>query len=133
MLPALSQALLVKQTIAADALQPTFAAIPDGLSGVAAPAGLLGIAVVNAEKLGLLTTTHHVRWNEGVQVGEVTVEVADEVTYTGAWKSVAVVTFAGQAPYQDFVTVTGPHAAYRHRITTQVTGGSVSTKIVGSV
>lgn len=132
MLPVLSQRLLVNQTIPADAVQPLFALIPDGLSGVRVPDALVGIAAVNTEKLGLITTTHHARWTEGVLQGEVTVEVADEVNYTGAWTPVAVLTFNGQAPKEDYVTVAGTFGAYRHRITLPVQGGAVTTKIVGT-
>src|SRR5437016_3236434 len=132
MLPAISQALLVSQNLPADAVQPKFALIQDGVNGARVPDALVGIAAVNCEKLGLVGSTHHVRWAEGVLEGEVTIEVADEVNYTGAWTPVAVVTFSGLAPKQDYVTVAGTYAAYRHRITQPVQGGSVSTKIVGS-
>ncbi len=133
MLPALSQWLLVNQNLPADAIQPLFAQLQDGTSGVQVSSSLQGIAVVNCEKLGLLSTTHHVRWLEGVLEGEVTIEVADEVNYPGAWTPVAVVTFTGQAPRQDIVTVAGGYGAYRHRITAPVQGGSVTTKIIGSI
>ncbi len=136
MLPALSQRLLVNQTIPADPMQPKFALIPDGVSGVAVPAGLVGIAVVNCEKLGLISTNHHVNWAPGVLEGEVTIEVADEVNYTGAWTPIRVVNYQTtsstvQAPKQDVVTIDGTFAAFRHRITGYVAGGSVTTKIVG--
>ncbi len=137
MLPALSQRLLVNQTIPADPMQPAFALIPDGINGARVPSGLVGIAAVNCEKLGLIATTHHVNWAPGVLEGEVTVEVADEVNYTGAWTPVAVVNVQTtsptvQAPKQDVVQVDGSYGAYRHRITGYVAGGSVTTKIVGA-
>lgn len=131
MLPVLSQYLLRQQSAAANALQPALANI-GALSGVAAPVGLSGLALVNCEKLGLDTTTHYINWSSGVIQGEVTIEVADEVNYTGAWTLVATVTFAGTAPKIDYVTVEGAHGAYRHRITQPVVGGSVTTKIVGT-
>lgn len=138
MLPAISQPLLVAQSIPADALQPTFAQIQDGISGVVAPASLLGIAACSVEKLGLLSSTHTVDWSAGVMDGEVTIEVASTVNYTGAWAPVVVINFqttsAGvPGPKQDYVNVAGGYAAFRHRITKQVTGGLVSTKIAGSV
>lgn len=132
MFPVLSQRLLVQQNVQADAVQPLFALIPDGINGARVPDALVGIAAINCEKLGLDATTHHVRWNEGVLVGEVTIEVASEVNYTGAWTPVGVVTFSGVAPKEDTVTIKGPYGAYRHRITQQVQGGSVTTKIVGT-
>jgi hypothetical protein len=134
MLPALSQYLLVNQNVQADAIQPLFATIPDGVSGVRVPDALLGIAVVNCEKLGLRTSTHHIRWNAGVIQGEVTIESASEVTYTGAWTPLRTVNFqaiAQNAPREDLVIIDGNAAAYRHRITLPVAGGSVTTKMVG--
>ncbi len=133
MLPGISQRLLVGQNIPADAVQPTFALIQDGINGVQAPASLVGIAACCTEKLGLVSTNHHVSWAPGVVEGEVTIEVADEVNYVGAWTPLAVVTFAGSAPKQDVVTIDGGYGAYRHRITAIVEGGSVTTKIVGTV
>lgn len=138
MLPALSQRLLVNQSIQADAVQPLFALIQDGTNGAKVPDSLVGIAACCTEKLGLLSTRHIISWGPGVMDGEVTIEIADEVNYTGAWAPVGVINFlttsAGvQGPKQDFLDLTGGAPAYRHRITKQVTGGTVTTKIVGSV
>lgn len=138
MLPAISQRLLVAQSLPALAVQPGFAQIQDGINGVSAPSFILGIAVCCTEKLGALTTTHTANWTAGCLDGEVTIEVADEVNYPGAWAPIAVLNFqttsAGVVgPKQDYATVTGGYAAYRHRITKQVTGGTVTTKIAGSV
>lgn len=149
MLPAISSKLLVAQTAVADAAQPGLAPF-DGMCGVATPNP--GIAAVNVEKLGLLTTSHNVNWAAGVLQGEVTIEIADELSYTGPWVPIAVVNFvagvtsiapntavknvsgsAGQpAPRQDVVIIEGAYGAYRHRITQPVVGGSVTTKIVGT-
>lgn len=131
MLPVISQYLLVNQNVVADPVQPSFAALGN-LSGVQVPPGTAGIAVANVEKLGLDTTTHHVRWLEGVMTGEVTVEVSSEVNYAGAWTPVGVVTFSGVAPKEDTLVIKGPYGAFRHRITQPVQGGSVTTKIVGT-
>lgn len=134
----ISQRLLVRQYIPADPLQPLFALIQDGTNGAKVPDILQGVAACCTEKLGLLSTTHTVTWDAGVMDGEVTIEVADEVNYTGAWAPVGVVNFqstsAGVAgPKQDYINVPGGYAAFRHRITRQVTGGTVTTKIAGSV
>ncbi len=138
MLPAISQRLLVNQSLPADAAQPKFALIQDGTNGVKVPDTLVGIAACCVEKLGALTTTHTMSWTAGCLDGEVAIEVADEVNYTGAWAPVALVNFQTsspgvQGPKQDYATITGGYAAYRHRITKQVTGGTVTTKIAGSV
>lgn len=119
-------------------MQPAFATIPQSINGVVAPGGLLGIAACSVEKLGLLSSTHTVSWSAGALDGEVTIEVADEVNYTGAWAPLAVVNFQTTSsgisgPKQDYVNVPGGYAAFRHRITKQVTGGTVTTKITGSV
>lgn len=150
-LPALSQRLLVNQSIAADAAQPSFATVKDGLSGVAVPDSLVGVALVNCEKLGLLSSSHYVSWGAGVLVGEVTIETADEVTYTGAWMPVAVVNFATgvtpsgiaaitafddptqAGPRQSAVNIVGAFKTFRHRITGSVQGGTVTTSIAGAV
>jgi len=138
MLPAISQRLLVNQTLAADAAQPQFALIQDGINGVKVPDSLVGVAACCTEKLGLVTTRHTVNWSAGCLDGEVTVETADEVNYTGAWAPVGVINFQTTSPgvngpKQDYIDTPGGAAAYRHRITKQVTGGTVTTKIAGSV
>jgi hypothetical protein len=132
MLPAISQYLLVNQSIAADPVQPLMALVPSGISGVRVPDALLGVAVVNVEKLGLESSSHTANWAAGTLEGEVTVEVADEVNYTGAWQPVAVLTFNGQAPKLDIVQIDGSYNCFRHRISAPVAGGSVTTKIVGT-
>lgn len=131
MLPAISQRLLVAQTAQADPNQPSAAGY-DGLSGVTIQNA--GCVAVTVEKLGLYTSTHFVNWAAGVLAGEVTIEVADEPSYTGPWTPIpgGVVTFVGSAPKQDMVKIDGAYPAFRHRITQGVVGGSVSTKIVGT-
>lgn len=85
--------------------------------------------------LGSINTKHSIEWAEGVATGEVTIEEADKEDYAGAWALVATVTFDGSvtpAPKVDIVNATANGRAYRHRITGQVEGGSVTTKISGS-
>lgn len=65
----------------------------------------------------------YIAWGTGVTSGVVTVESSYDPAYTGTWASLAVVTFAGTAPNQDIVQITGIHAALRARITTIVAGG----------
>jgi hypothetical protein len=78
---------------------------------------------------------HHISWATGVTAGQVTIECADSSTYAGTWAVMAVVTFSGTAPNQDYVYTPGQPKAIRHRITTAVSGGgapSVTTRLVGS-
>lgn len=75
---------------------------------------------------------HHISWSAGVASGAVTIEVADSSTYAGTWAPVAVVTFAGTAPNQDYVYSPGEPKAIRHRISTVVVGGTVTTSMVGN-
>lgn len=88
---------------------------------------------VHTGRLGLLETTHHISWGTGVTAGVVEIEVADDPAYTGTWAPVATVTFSGTAPKQDYVRVAGAYKAMRHRISTAVADGTVSSRIVGSV
>ena len=125
----LSQRLLVAQSVVADESQPNLAPFK-GRRGVAVPNP--GVAAISTKKLGVYTLTHHVRWNVGVLVGEVTIEVADDVSYDGSWAAVGVVTFEGTAPKQDAVVLNNHYGAVRHRITQPVVGGSVTTKVVAA-
>lgn len=79
---------------------------------------------------------HHIQWATGVTAGEVTIECADSSGYTGTWAPMAVVTFSGTAPKEDYVYTPGCPKALRHRITTTVSGGAaptVTTKLRGSI
>lgn len=84
------------------------------------------------KRLGAEETTHLFKWSDGVTVGEVTIETADDEAYADTWAPVAVVTFSGTAPKQDYVRVPGAYAVLRHRITTPVDAGTVSSRIDGS-
>lgn len=133
-LPALSQRLLVNQTVMADPSQPKYANF-DALSGTNAALQTPGVAAVTCEKLGLLESTHYIKWGAGVTAGEITIETSSEVSDTDPWPSEQVINFADAnlpAPRQDKVRIQGTHGAYRHRITVPIQGGTVTTKIVAS-
>lgn len=68
-------------------------------------------------------TAVYVDWKTGVTSGAVEVETAVGDGYGGTWASLAVVTFAGTAPNQDVVQVTGVHWNLRARIDTVILGG----------
>lgn len=76
---------------------------------------------------------HHISWGTGVVSGAVTIECADVSTYAGTWAPIAVITFSGTAPNQDYAYTPGRPKAIRHRISTVLAGGTVSTSIVGSL
>jgi len=90
-------------------------------------------AAVKVGKLGLVDTTHYITWGDGAISGEVTIESASKAGYTGTWAPIAVVTFTSDGPKEDYVRVQGAYGALRHRISSPVSGGTVTTKIVGSV
>lgn len=98
----------------------------DGASQV----GETGVAVL--KRVGCLDTTHLIKWSDGVTVGEVTIETADDEAYADTWAPVAVVTFSGTAPKQDYVRIPGAYALLRHRITVPVDAGTVTSRIDGS-
>lgn len=89
-----------------------------------------GVAVL--KRLGLMETTHLFKWSDGVTVGEVTIEAADDETYPDTWAPIQVVTFSGTAPKQDYVRIPGTYPVIRHRITTPVDAGTVTSRIDGS-
>lgn len=76
---------------------------------------------------------HHISWGTGVVSGVVEVECADDSSYAGTWAPMATITFAGSAPKQDYVFSPGRPRAIRHRISTVIGGGTVSTRLVGAV
>ncbi len=127
MFPVLSQYLLVNQSIEADPAQPAFASA-GSTSGVFV--GPPGVVAVNCEKLGLVTSTHHIKWNGGTDAGEVTIEGSGEVAEPGPWAVLQVVPFSGRAT--DAVVIMGAYGALRHRISSPIIGGTVTTKVVGT-
>jgi len=85
--------------------------------------------------VGVEDTTHYIEWGDGVSAGEVTIETAPKPAYDGTWAPVAVVTFDGSvtpAPKQEYVRVQGNYGAMRHRITSIVVDGTVTTRIEGA-
>jgi hypothetical protein len=84
---------------------------------------------------GTEETTHYIEWGEGVSAGEITIETAPKPAYDGTWAPVATVTFDGSvtpAPKQEYVRVQGQYGAMRHRISSVVLDGTVTTRIEGS-
>jgi hypothetical protein len=88
--------------------------------------------VANLRGLGCLSTTHTVRWDDGVGAGVVVLEVADDVTFTGTWQLMQTFPFAGPNRV-DVYKLDGPYKAIRHRITEDIVGGTVTSRIMGSM
>lgn len=84
------------------------------------------------KRLGCTDTTHLIKWSDGVTVGEVTIETADDEAYADTWAPLMVVTFSGTAPKQDYVRIPGTYPVIRHRITVPVDAGTVTSRIDGS-
>lgn len=79
---------------------------------------------------GTVDTVHTVEWGPAVGSGVVTIESAHrEDADDAAWAPVATVTFAGART--EAVHVQGAHRAFRHRISTVVVDGTVTTRIHG--
>lgn len=100
----------------------------------AAVAGSTGTTTKGFRNSGILDTTHSIKWNSGVNVGEVTIETAPKETYDGTWTPYAVVTFDGSvtpAPKVETVRIQGSFGAFRHRITQELDGGTVTSVITG--
>ena len=76
---------------------------------------------------------HHISWGTGVTSGVVEIECADDSSYAGTWAPMATVTFSGTAPKQDYVYTPGRPRAIRHRISTVVANGTVTTRLVGAL
>lgn len=72
----------------------------------------------------------YIDWSTGVTAGGVTIETAVDQNYTGTWAPLIVVAFSSTAPRQDVVQITGVHWAIRSRISTNMTGGTVTTWLV---
>jgi hypothetical protein len=83
---------------------------------------------------GCEDSTSIIEWGDGVNAGEVTVETAYRPDYAGLWTPLAVFTFDGStdpAPKTEYVRHQGAYRAIRHRITLEVEGGTVTTRIRG--
>jgi len=78
---------------------------------------------------GQLEVTVYVIWSGVLTAGAVTVETADETSYTGTWAALATVPFTSGGK-QDVVALTGAYRAIRARISTALAGGgNVSVRV----
>lgn len=79
----------------------------------------------------------YVEWSAGVASGVVQIETASHAAYAGTWSQMAggsiangTITFAGSAPNGQWFRIDGPILAVRARISTVVTGGTVTVTFV---
>lgn len=84
----------------------------------------------NFEKVPCVKSVHTIEWGTGVTSGVVEIEAADD-NAASAWSTLGTITFAGSAPKTETFDVDGPYGAFRHRISTVIGGGTVTTKIRG--
>lgn len=87
---------------------------------------------VDINQLGIDRVSHYIKWDDATTGGEVTIETADDAAYTGTWSPLKVVPWTG-ANRQDAILLDGDFIALRHRISSPIIGGTVSTRVVGSV
>ena len=107
-------------------------AISQKLLDEASAAGATAATPRGFRDLGVVETVHTVEWAPGVGSGVVVVEsAASEDADDDTWAPVATVTFHG-AP-TEAVRVQGAYGALRHRISTIVVAGTVTTRIRGSL
>lgn len=71
----------------------------------------------------------YIVWGAGTGAGAITVETAYQTNYTGTWAPLAIVAWTA-ANKTDVVQITGVNSALRTRVSTTVTGGTVSTYYV---
>lgn len=70
-------------------------------------------------------TAIYVAWGAGTNAGVVTIESSYDAANAGTWAPLATSTWS-VANKQDIIQITGIHANLRARISTNVTGGTVS-------
>ena len=85
---------------------------------------------VDTHRLAAKEWVHTVVWGAGTSAGAVSVEAAESASYAGTWANLCTVTWSA-ASKADVCNVTGAYKAIRHRISTAVVGGTVTTSIKG--
>lgn len=83
------------------------------------------------EQSGCQTAVHTIEWGTGVSAGVVEIEAASSPTYSGTWANLGTITYASGSPHAVTFMTTGPYKAFRHRISTAISGGTVTTYISG--
>lgn len=75
-------------------------------------------------------TTVYITWGAGVTVGGVTIDTTDDTTSAATPAPLtSEIAFSGTAPNKTIVQITGLEVWVRSRVSTAITGGTVSTRI----
>lgn len=85
---------------------------------------------------GIASRCHHhtfyIAWGDSVSAGVVEIEAAPDADYGGTWVSVGTATYASGSPMCQVIHANDAHLALRARISTAVSGGTVSVTYVGN-
>ncbi len=77
--------------------------------------------------------THIIEWGTGVTAGVVEIEGCfSSASYAGTWAPVATVTYSSGSPKAEYVYSASMFPHFRHRISTAIANGTVSTKMAGA-
>lgn len=76
--------------------------------------------------------THYVEWGTGVTAGVVEIEGSNDSSFAGTWAPIHTFTYAAGAPKAEYVYSQAQFKVMRHRISTAVANGTVSTSVSGS-
>lgn len=77
--------------------------------------------------------THIVEWGTGVTAGVVEIEGSHDADYAGTWATIHTFTYASGSPKMEYVFSPAVFPAFRHRISTAIADGTVTTKICGAI
>lgn len=84
------------------------------------------VVIPKHESLQAIYSSHTVVFGAGTSAGAVVVEGSHDPNYTGTWYNLGTVTWAAATKAHN-VTITGPHRAIRHRVSSTIVGGTVSS------
>jgi len=84
--------------------------------------------VINLPRSGAVSSTHTAVFDDTAQGGEVTVEGAHDPAYAGRWTPIAVLAWAADTPVVS-ATTTQLFKATRHRVSSTVLAGTVTTQV----
>ena len=86
------------------------------------------------EKIPDTGFTHTIEWGTGVTAGVVEIEGNNvSATYAGTWANINTVTYAAGAPKSEYVYSPATFQFMRHRISTAVANGTVTTHMSGII
>jgi hypothetical protein len=83
------------------------------------------------EQSGCTQAVHTIEWGTSVSAGVVEIEAAASSAYAGTWAPLGTITYASGSPKSETFVTYGPYKAFRHRISTAISGGTVTTYING--